>query len=254
MFLQKKLIFVFLAISIVFALSMTALPEDKEDANAILPEGTKVFLEREGKAFFVLDTPIKFEKLEEEGKWIKTQITGWVLKSEISEVTEAEERDKQEKNNANEKDQTEMDGKETDKIIAGTAGPFHVIIKKLSFRDTVEDRFGTKYDSGTRGSFLLVDLAVKNTSTEGDRNLYKTDIKLIDERGRQYKSVGISDEQSFVGGSLEPNQVRHGHLVFSVFDDPLPEKLQISGRPCNRCSKYEKVFELPELESKNSQS
>lgn len=254
MYSQKNLIYVLLAISIVFILSMTALPE--EDTGKILPEGTKIFLEKEGKAFFVLDTPIKFEKLEEEGKWTKTQITGWVLKSDISEVTEEEESDKQKKSNSSEKDLSKPDGKETDKVITGKAGPFHIIIKNLFFRDTVEDRFGTEYDSGSRGSFLLVDLAVKNTSTAGDRNLYKTDIKLIDERGRQYKSVGISNEQSFVGGSIKSNEERQGHLVFSVFDDPLPVKLQISGRPCNRCNKYEKDFELPELEmeSKNSQS
>lgn len=254
MYSQKKIIYVLLAISIVFILSMTALPE--EDTSTILPEGTKIFLEKEGKAFFVLDTPIKFEKLEEEGKWMKTQITGWVLKSDMSEVTEEKESDKQEKNDSNKEDRSEPDGKETDQVTTGKAGPFHIIVNNLFFRDTVEDRFGTKYDSGSRGSFLLVNLVVKNTSTAGDKNLYKTDIKLIDERGRQYKSVGISDEQSFVGGSIKPNEERQGHLVFSVFDDPPPVKLQISGRPCNRCNKYEKVFELPELEmeSKNSQS
>jgi len=252
MYSQKKLIYVLLAISIVFILSMTAISE--EDTGTILPEGTKIFLEKEGKAFFILDTPIKFEKIEEEGKWMKTQITGWVLKSDINEGTEEEEGGKQKKSNSSEKDQTEPDGKETDKVITGKAGPFHIIIKNLFFRDTVEDRFGTKYDSGTRGSFLLVNLVVKNTSSAGDRNLYKTDIKLIDERGRQYKSVGISDQQSFVGGSIKPNEERQGHLVFSVFDDPLPVKLQISGRPCNRCNKYEKDFELPELESKKAKS
>lgn len=250
---QKKLIYVLLAISIVLLLSMTVLPEE-EDTSTILPEETKIFLEKEGEAFFVLDIPIKIEKLEEEGKWIKTQITGWVLKSDIREMREEEQSDKQKKGDSEEKDRTEVEDKKTDQVIAGTAGPFHIIIKDLSFQDTVEDRLGTKYESGPRGSFLLVDLVVKNTSTEGDRNLYKTDIQLIDERGRQYKSVGISDEQAFVGGSIKPNKERKGHLVFSVFDDPLPVKLQISGRPCNICNKYEKDFELPELESKKAQS
>lgn len=253
MFSRKKLFCLLFAISLISALTITALPEEKKDEESILPEGTKIYLEKGGEAFLVLEAPVDFEPLGSDGKWIKTQITGWVLKSNVPEDTEMETSGKQDKRSSDKKDQSGTDGQETEPIVAGEAGPFHIIINTIFSKDKVEDRFGTTYDSGSGGSFLVMELLVRNTAEDGHKNLYKTDIKLIDNKGRHYKSVGISNEQSFDGGSIKPSEEHQGRLFFSIFNDSTPKKIQISGRPCNRCKKYKSVFKLPKLEWKNSQ-
>lgn len=232
-------------ISLLIAVSFTTLAEDNNQEKTVLEEGAKVYLEKDGNVFFSLDSPTEVERLSTKGKWVKVQITGWVLKSKIPALSSAKEEEGEKKVEEAEKDRPKP-------IIKGEAGPFQVSIKDIHFADKVEDRFGTVYKSGSGGSFLIVDLLAQNTSTQEKMNLYKTDILLIDENGRQYKSVGISNEESFEGGSIKPEKAREGYLFFSVFDDSNLKSIKVEGRPCSSCAKYKKVFELGEIKTDSS--
>ncbi len=79
--------------------------------------------------------------------------------------------------------------------------------------------------------------------------MYKTNILLIDVDDRQYKSAGISNEESFRGGIFKPKEVRKGYLYFLAVYDSSLEVIQIVGRPCSSCPKFNEVFELGEVKS-----
>lgn len=232
-------------ISLLIGVSFATLAEDNDQGKTVLEEGTKVHLEKDGKVALSLDSSMEVEKLLTEGKWAKVQITGWVPKSEIPKLSSGEEKEGGKEVEGTDKEQAEP-------IITGKAGPFNIRIEDINFVDKVEDRFGTVYRSGSGGSFLIVDLIAQNTNEGQEMNLYKTNIVLLDRNGRQYKSVGISNEESFQGGSINPEEARKGYLYFSVFDDSDLETIQIEGRPCSSCAKYKELFELGEMKSDTS--
>jgi len=236
---SKNILHLVTVISLIIVVSYVAVPQENDEEVVTLKEGTKIYLEKSGNAAFSLDTSLDAEKSLSEGKWVKVIITGWVSKSEVPELgSETEEIGIPE-----DKEKSE---EKASPIITGEAGPFHVTIKDIHFVNEVKDRFGTLYRSGTEGSFMILDLIVKNNNKK-ERNLYKTNIVLIDGKGRQYKSVGISNEKSFDGGSIKPGETKKGFLYLSIFDDSTLKSIQIKGRPCSSCPKYRKVFGLGDI-------
>lgn len=235
----KKLLYFFIVIALIVSVSFVATSQEKDEEVITLKEGTEIYLEKSGNVAFLLDTDINVEKLLSDGKWVKVAITGWVPASEVPGLSLETEED----STSQEKEKSE---ETPGSIITGEAGPFHVTIKDVHFVDEVKDRFGTLYRSGTEGSFMILDLIVKNNHKK-ERNLYKSNIVLIDGKGRQYKSVGISNEESFDGGSIGPGETKEGFLYLSIFDDSTLKSIQIKGRPCSSCPKYKKVFDLGDI-------
>lgn len=245
---SKKYLYYIVAISLILVISFLALPEENQE-KIELKKGVEVRLEKDGSVVFSLDSPMKVKKLMTKGKWVKVQITGWVMKSKIPELSSKKEME-------DEGESEETDEKESKPLTKGSFGPFQITINDIHSLDKVEDRFGTVYKSGPGGSFLLVNLIAQNTNEQQEMNLYKTNIVLIDDDDRQYKSVGISNEESFRGGTFKPEEAREGYLYFSVFDDSNLKVIQMVGRPCSSCSKFNEVFDLGEikLDSSNKNS
>jgi len=229
----------FIVVSLIITVSIVAFPQENDKEMITLQEGTQVYLKKSGNAAFTLNKDLKVEKSRSDGKWVKVIISGWVPASGVPSLSSEAEED----STPGEKEKSE---ETPGPIVTGEAGPFHVTIKDIHFVDEVEDRFGTLYRSGTEGSFMILDVIVKNNHKK-ERNLYKTNIVLIDGKGRQYKSVGISNEESFDGGSIGPGETKEGFLYLSIFDDSTLKSIQIKGRPCSSCPKYKKVFGLGDI-------
>jgi len=236
---SKYILYLVTVISLTIVASYVAVPQKNDEEVVTLKEGTKIYLEKSGNVAFSLDTSLDAEKTLSEDKWVKVTITGWVQKSEIPGIGLGTE----ESGLPGEKERSE---EKVGPIITGEAGPFHVTIKNVYFVNEVKDRFGTLYRSGAEGSFIILDLLVKNNHKK-ERNLYKANIVLIDGKGRQYKSVGISNEESFDGGSIEPGETKEGFLYLSIFNDSTLKSIQIKGRACSSCPKYRKVFDLGDI-------
>jgi hypothetical protein len=236
---SKNSLRVFIVVSLMITVSIVAFPQESDKEMITLRKGTEIYLTKSGNAVFSLDTDLSVEKSLSDGKWLKVVITGWVPASEVPELSS----DREEIDTPEDK---EKGREKADPIITGEAGPFHVTIKGIRFVDEVKDRFGTLYRSGTEGSFMILDLSVKNNSKK-ERNIYKANIVLIDGKGRQYKTVGISNDKSFDGGSINPGETEEGYLYLSIFDDSTLSSIRIKGRPCSSCPKYNKVFDLGDL-------
>lgn len=66
-------------------------PSKGEPGENRTKKGAEVRLEKDGSVIFSLDSPMKVKKLITKGKWVKVQITGWVMRSKIVELSSKKE-------------------------------------------------------------------------------------------------------------------------------------------------------------------